>query len=248
MGVGRQIEARSNPVQELEQLRTLLCGELGSAAAERLGIDRIFPGERIWGGGQWFYLAGILNPALLASEIDSSVLVGFPAAKRYLGFDGHPTTIYVRSETSRVAAVQSVLAATANPEAPNEVGVSQPSAASPPAPPRARRHQSQHPRPVPRRSDPARPARRRRRRHCRRACNRQLRAHQTLDGGHPDDRLGGRTRGRDPHRRRRRPASRAPRRPHVPHRSTPNRMTPTAGLRRRVTAVRTQPNTGDNRK
>jgi putative ABC transport system permease protein len=102
---------------------------LGSAAADRLGIDRIFPGERIWVGGQWFYLAGILKPALLASEIDSSVLVGFPAAKRYLGFDGHPTTIYVRSETSQTAAVQSVLAATANPEAPNEVDVSQPSAA-----------------------------------------------------------------------------------------------------------------------
>jgi putative ABC transport system permease protein len=102
---------------------------LGSAAAARLGIDRIYPGERIWVGGQWFYVAGILNPALLASEIDSSVLVGFPAAKRYLAFDGHPTTIYVRSETSQVAAVQSVLAATANPEAPNEVDVSQPSAA-----------------------------------------------------------------------------------------------------------------------
>jgi putative ABC transport system permease protein len=57
------------------------------------------------------------------------VLVGFPAAKRYLGFDGHPTTIYVRSVTSQTAAVQSVLGATANPEAPNEVEVSQPSAA-----------------------------------------------------------------------------------------------------------------------
>jgi putative ABC transport system permease protein len=102
---------------------------LGAAAAQRLGIARIYPGERIWLGHQWFYLAGILKPALLASEIDSSVLVGFPAARRYLGFDGHPSTIYVRSDTSQVAAVQSVLAATANPEAPNEVDVSQPSAA-----------------------------------------------------------------------------------------------------------------------
>ena len=102
---------------------------LGSAAAQRLGIDRLYPRERIWVGGRWFYLAGILSPAALAPEIDNSVLVGFPAAKRYLGFDGHPTTIYVRSETSQVAAVQSVLAATANPEAPNEVQVSQPSAA-----------------------------------------------------------------------------------------------------------------------
>jgi putative ABC transport system permease protein len=102
---------------------------LGAAAAQRLGIDRLYPGERIWLGGLWFYLAGILDSAPLAPEIDSSVLVGFPAAERYLDFDGHPTTVYVRSVTSETAAVQTVLAATANPEAPNEVDVSQPSAA-----------------------------------------------------------------------------------------------------------------------
>ncbi|MDP9260192.1 MAG: ABC transporter permease [Actinomycetota bacterium] len=101
---------------------------LGAAAAQRLGIDRIYAGERIWLGGQWFYVAGILSSAVLAPEIDSSVLVGFPAARTYLGFDDHPTTIYLRSVTSQVAAVQDVLAATANPEAPNEVDVSQPSA------------------------------------------------------------------------------------------------------------------------
>jgi putative ABC transport system permease protein len=102
---------------------------LGAQAAGLLGIDRIYPGERVKLGGMWFYLAGILKPALLATEIDNSVLVGFPAAKRWLGFDGHPTTIYVRSVTSQTAAVQSVLAATADPEAPSEVNVSQPSAA-----------------------------------------------------------------------------------------------------------------------
>jgi putative ABC transport system permease protein len=101
---------------------------LGAVAAQRLGIDRIFPGERVWLGGQWFYVAGILTPAVLAPEIDSSVLVGFPAAEKYLAFDGHPNMVYVRAVTSQVAAVQSVLAATANPEAPNEVDVSQPSA------------------------------------------------------------------------------------------------------------------------
>jgi putative ABC transport system permease protein len=100
---------------------------LGSAAAQRLGIDRLYPGERVWLGGQWFYLAGILASAPLAPEIDSSVLVGFPAAQRYLGFDGHPTTIYVRTVTSQTAAVQAVLASTANPESPNEVQASQPS-------------------------------------------------------------------------------------------------------------------------
>ena len=102
---------------------------LGAVAAQRLGIDRVYPGERIWLGSQWFYVAGILNPAPLTPEIDSAVLVGFPAAATYLGFDGHPSTVYVRAATDQVAAVQSVLAATANPEAPNQVNVSQPSAA-----------------------------------------------------------------------------------------------------------------------
>jgi putative ABC transport system permease protein len=100
---------------------------LGATAAQRLGIDRVYPGERIWVGGQWFYVAGILKPAALTPEIDTAVLVGFPAAQTYLGFDGHPSTIYVRSRTDQVTAVQSVLAATAKPQAPNEVDVSRPS-------------------------------------------------------------------------------------------------------------------------
>jgi putative ABC transport system permease protein len=102
---------------------------LGAAAAQRLGVDRIFPGERIWVGGLWFYVAGILRPAVLAPEIDSSVLIGFPAAERYLGFDGHPSEIYLRAQTSQIDAVDSVLAPTANPEAPDQVNVSQPSLA-----------------------------------------------------------------------------------------------------------------------
>jgi putative ABC transport system permease protein len=102
---------------------------LGAAAAQRLGIDRVFSGERIWLDNQWFYVAGILQPAVLASDIDSSVLVGFPAAQHYLGFDGHPSMIYVRAQTAHVDAVDNLLGATANPENPNEVDVSQPSAA-----------------------------------------------------------------------------------------------------------------------
>jgi len=102
---------------------------LGATAAARLGIDRVWPGERIWLGGQWFYVTGILKPAVLAPEIDTAVLVGFPAAHKYLGFDGHPSTIYVRAATDQVTAVQQVLAATANPESPSNVEVSRPSAA-----------------------------------------------------------------------------------------------------------------------
>jgi putative ABC transport system permease protein len=105
---------------------------LGATAAARLGIDRLYPGGRIWVGptprlGQWFYLAGILQPAVLAPEVDASVLIGFPAAQTYLGFDGHPSEIYLRAATDRVDAVHAVLAATADPEHPNQVTVSQPS-------------------------------------------------------------------------------------------------------------------------
>jgi putative ABC transport system permease protein len=102
---------------------------LGAAAAQRLGIDRLFPGERIWVGSTWFYLAGILKPAVLAPGIDSSILIGYPAAQRHLGFDGHPSTIYLRASDSAVQRVDSLLAAQANPENPGNVQVSQPSAA-----------------------------------------------------------------------------------------------------------------------
>jgi putative ABC transport system permease protein len=100
---------------------------LGATAAGRMGIDRIYPGERIWLGGHWFYLVGILEPAVLAPEIDTSVLIGYPAAEKYLGFDGHPSEIYLRAQTDQVNAVHDLLAATANPERPNQVDVAQPS-------------------------------------------------------------------------------------------------------------------------
>jgi putative ABC transport system permease protein len=66
---------------------------------------------------------------VLASTIDTSVLIGYPAAERYLGFDGHPSTIYLRAQDDRVADVDDLLAATANPENPSEVNVSSPSSA-----------------------------------------------------------------------------------------------------------------------
>jgi putative ABC transport system permease protein len=102
---------------------------LGAAAAQRLGIDRLFSGERIRVGSTWFYLIGILRPAPLAPGIDSSILIGYPAAQRYLGFDGHPSTIYLRAADSAVQRVDGLLAAQANPENPGNVQVAQPSAA-----------------------------------------------------------------------------------------------------------------------
>ncbi|MEV3921914.1 ABC transporter permease [Actinomadura coerulea] len=98
---------------------------LGSEAARRLGLDRA--GGQVWIGGRWFVVLGVLRPAELAPEVDRSALVGWDAARRYLGFDGHPTTIYERSADASVGDVRDVLARTVNPERPEEVQVSRPS-------------------------------------------------------------------------------------------------------------------------
>ena len=103
---------------------------LGAAAARLMGIDRIPPGMRVWAGGQWFYVIGILNPATYAPEIDSALLIGFPAAQKYLHFDGHPSEIFIRTTQDDQAVttrVDSLLGAQANPENPSQVNVSQPS-------------------------------------------------------------------------------------------------------------------------
>ncbi len=100
---------------------------LGARAAERLGLGAAGPDVQVSIGGRWFTVVGILAPVPLAPELDLSALLGWQAAAAYLGFDGHPTTVYTRSADEAVSAVRGVLAATANPEAPNEVEVSRPS-------------------------------------------------------------------------------------------------------------------------
>jgi putative ABC transport system permease protein len=49
-----------------------------------------------------------------------------PAAQAYLSFDGRPSTIYVRAQTSKVTAVDNLLAAQASPQYPDQVQVSSP--------------------------------------------------------------------------------------------------------------------------
>jgi putative ABC transport system permease protein len=114
---------------------------LGAAAAQLLGIDKVFPGERVWvtgagangngngNGSMWLYVAGILNPDVLAPDVDSSVLVGYPFAEHYLSFNGSPTTIYVKATDSQVTAVYNLLGNQADPQDPSAVDVSHPSGA-----------------------------------------------------------------------------------------------------------------------
>lgn len=100
---------------------------LGSRAADRLGVAQAGADQRVWLGGQWFTVVGVLPPVPLAPELDTAALVGWPIAEERLGFDGYPTTVYTRAEEEQVVAVRDVLAATANPENPTEVEVSRPS-------------------------------------------------------------------------------------------------------------------------
>jgi putative ABC transport system permease protein len=71
------------------------------------------------------------SPNAYAPQIDSAVLVGFPAAERYLHFDGNPS-VHVRitpNDEAATISVDNLLAAQASPENAGQVTVSQPSAA-----------------------------------------------------------------------------------------------------------------------
>jgi putative ABC transport system permease protein len=98
---------------------------LGSSAASLLGIDQA--GERVYLGGRWFTVIGILRPMPLAPGVNGAALIGWPAAQALLNFNGNPTTVYVRAADAAVNQVSLVLAATVDPQYPEEVQVTRPS-------------------------------------------------------------------------------------------------------------------------
>ncbi|MGY3680479.1 ABC transporter permease [Streptomyces sp. TE33382] len=98
---------------------------LGDKAALRLGVTA--PGERVWLGGQWFIVTGILAPNELAPELGTAALVGWPQATAHLGADGTAAMVYLRAHPERVPDVQTVAGATADPSSPSTVAVSRPS-------------------------------------------------------------------------------------------------------------------------
>jgi putative ABC transport system permease protein len=99
---------------------------LGADAARALGVNRADGSVLVWLGGHWFGVAGILDPLPLAPELDRSALIGYPVAERLLHSPGYPAEIYVRTNPASVAAVEGVLAATADPAAPQDVAVASP--------------------------------------------------------------------------------------------------------------------------
>jgi putative ABC transport system permease protein len=98
---------------------------LGAGAADQLGVGDT--GSRVWLGGRWFEVVGILDPVELAPALDDTALVGFDAAERWLGGERDATTIYVRAAPGAIEGVRDLLGATANPQRPEEVDVSRPS-------------------------------------------------------------------------------------------------------------------------
>lgn len=98
---------------------------LGSVAAERLGITRT--GETIMMNDTRVVVVGILEPLELVPTLDRVAMVGFPAAERHFGFDGHPTTVFERSTDASVEDVRAVLARTISPGGEGGIRVSRPS-------------------------------------------------------------------------------------------------------------------------
>ena len=97
---------------------------LGAVAAERLGIVEVSNQQTIWLGGQWFSVVGILEPLPLAADLDRSAIIGYGAALEFLDHDEPADVIYVRAYPEHILNVRSIMAATVNPENPEEVQVS----------------------------------------------------------------------------------------------------------------------------
>ncbi|MEU2668791.1 ABC transporter permease [Streptomyces sp. NPDC007164] len=98
---------------------------LGAVAAKRLGITRT--GETIMMNDIRVVVVGILEPLELVPTLDRVAMVGFPAAERHFGFDGHPTTVFERSTDASVEDVRAVLARTISPGSEGGIRVSRPS-------------------------------------------------------------------------------------------------------------------------
>jgi putative ABC transport system permease protein len=100
---------------------------LGNTAAQRLGIANAADQPAVFVGERWFTVVGVLGPMPLAPDIERSVLVGWEAARTQLGFDGHPTVVYVKAREESIEDVRAVLPATLYGEIPGLVQVSRPS-------------------------------------------------------------------------------------------------------------------------
>jgi putative ABC transport system permease protein len=100
---------------------------LGSVAAERLGIREVGDGVAVWLGEQWVEVIGVLEPFVLAADLDRAAIVGVDAAEEFLGQDLAPGTVYLRVDPDLVNETRELIPRSVDPENPEEVEVSRPS-------------------------------------------------------------------------------------------------------------------------
>jgi len=100
---------------------------LGAQAATILQIPNASGHIQLFLGGTWFTVVGIMKPALLDPNLDTSVFIGLPTAERLFRTQPNASEIYVRTNQDSVTSVSNLLAATADPQNPDGVQVSRPS-------------------------------------------------------------------------------------------------------------------------
>lgn len=110
-----------------EATRAYPAAVVGSVAAERLGIRSLDNPVRLYIGERWVEVLGVLEPFALAADLDRSVLIGDEAAEGYYDLELAPTTVYVRIDEDHIDATRDVLAATIDPQNPEEAQISRPS-------------------------------------------------------------------------------------------------------------------------
>jgi putative ABC transport system permease protein len=100
---------------------------LGAQAASILQIPNASGHIQLFLGGTWFTVVGIMKPALLDPNLDTTVFIGLPVAERLFRTQPNPSEIYVRANQNSVPSVANLLAPTADPQNPDGVQVSRPS-------------------------------------------------------------------------------------------------------------------------
>jgi putative ABC transport system permease protein len=100
---------------------------LGAQAASILQIPRASGHIQLFLGGTWFTVVGIMKPAVLDPNLDTTVFIGLPAAERLFRTQPNASEIYVRTNQDNVTSVSNLLAATTDPQNPDGVQVSRPS-------------------------------------------------------------------------------------------------------------------------
>jgi len=74
----------------------------------------------VWIGDRYYAVVGILAPVTLDSSIDRAALIGLPQARKDWDADATPAKTYLRIDDDRVTDVRTLVAATANPQNPED--------------------------------------------------------------------------------------------------------------------------------